>query len=448
MTDPDIEPSPPIVTLEPPKLEYYVAPAHPASGGGGDDDEEASEDGKPLIWQDLKYIDIDDTIAGEGVQLVGYRVYCRCYQMEITTDGDTGEVISKIKIQLPYTITESSLTISSPEPPLFINQVDPPEEPTTLFAPAIRSYGAGEWAVGGILDMSTYDYYRVFDEAVVSWLPRAASLEQQYIEPGEHGFHYPYEPEVDHDRPRPKYPMDTISAWVPDEREFIDVQYSLSVTGAPYGNGSAGILHTVFQDMDNMVQKLRRVLDRCYFTHGLYHNGLYFNEANRNYNVRGEIRGIPVEIFDADENLVRTESYNDRGELLSFVREPIYPLRGELIPIVANGELVAVSIRDAGGFYPKNFMLKFRDMDFLTVDAEAPIARAIVAPIEERNGRLVGGQITSVEIIKPGTGIRRIGRIGRGNRDLTNTRYDYNEGFSNTRPLEPTIPIEERTPND
>ena len=112
-------------------------------------------------------------------------------------------------------------------------------------------------------------------------------------------------------------------------------------------------------------------------------------------------------------------------------------------------------------------MLKFRDMDWYTEAGEAPIARAIVSPVERgdpvevpvtlpdgtiqmqmRAGRLSGGNITEIEIIKPGEGIRRIGRVGMGNTDLTNTRYDYDEGFMNTRDLDPRVPIEKRKKDD
>ena len=461
MTGTPIIPLPPL--LLPPELEYIVVPASPKSGGG----ETPSEKGLPLIWQDLKYIDIEDTIAGEGVQLMGHVVMCRMYQILITYDADGNEI--RTKTYVPYELTQSELTISSPEPPLFIGQIDPPEEPLTLFGAELRSYAAGEWAVAGIRDLSTYDYYRVFDQAEVSWLPRASTLEQDYIVPGEHGFHYPYEPELDESRPRPKYPMDTISAWVPDPRESVEVTYTLVTNGE-----SVSISHTVYQDMDNMTEKLKRVLNRCYFTHGLYHNGLYFNEADRNYNINGVIRGNPVEIYDVDDNLVRTESFNADEELISLVREPIYPLRGELITTVDRnedsetfGQLLNVQIRNPGALYPKNFMLKFRDMDWYTEAGEAPIARAIVSPVERgepveipvtlpdgtiqmqmRAGRLSGGVITEIQIINPGAGIRRIGRVGMGNTDLTNTRYDYDEGFMNTRDLEPKVPIEERKKDD
>ena len=461
MTETPIVPIPP--TILPPALEYKVVPAGAGSGGG----EIPSDNGTPLIFQDLRYIDIEDSIAGEGVQLMGHVVMCRMYQLTIITDLEGNE--TKIKTYPPYEITQSELTIASPESPLFINQIDPPEENTTLYGAELRSYAGGEWAVAGIRDMSTYDYYRVFDQAEVSWLPRASTLEQDYIVPGEHGFHYPYEPEVDHDRPRPKYPMDTISAWVPDPRESVDVIYTLVTNGE-----SVSITHPVFQDMDNMTEKLKRVLDRCYFTHGLYHNGLYFNEADRNYNINGVIRGNPVEIYDVDDNLVRTESFNADEELISLVREPIYPFRGELITTVDRdedsetfGQLLNVEIRNPGALYPKNFILKFRDMDWYTEAGEAPIARAIVSPVERgdpvevpvtlpdgtiqmqmRAGRLSGGNITEIEIIKPGEGIRRIGRVGMGNTDLTNTRYDYDEGFMNTRDLDPRVPIEKRKKDD
>lgn len=459
---------PPAPILEPPEFEYKVVPEAELPEG---ESESESEKGLPLIWEDLKYIDIEDTIAGEGVQLVGYRVYCRCYQIQITETPD-GEII-RTKVQVPYTITDSTLVIVDPESPLFINQIDPPATPpeeTTLFGFTPGDYLAGVWAEGGIRDLSTYDYYRVFDEAQVSWLPRASSIEQQYISPKKQGLHYPYEPALDENRPRPKYTMDTISSWLPDERELVKVTFGLTTNATSVGytlSEQVAITQTVFQDMGNMVGKLKKVLNRCYFTHGLYHNGLYFNESSRNYNVQGRVRTTAVPIYDVDDFLVRTDSFNDDGDLTSTVREPIYPLLGELEPVIENGELVRVDIINPGLFYPKNFVLKFRDVNWFTADGEVPMARAVVAPMERgepvevevpqpdgsvslemREGRLTGGQITEVEIIKPGSQIRKIGSVAMGNRDLSNNVYDYKDGFSNTRSMEPSIPVEERTPND
>ena len=138
-------------------MEYAIAPAGPGSGG-------PSNNGLPLIWKDLRYIDMED----EGFPLVGHVVMCRMYQTSIVNEIRT-------KVYVPYELTQSELSITSPEGPLFINQIDPPEEPTTLFGAELRTYAAGEWAVAGIRDNSIYDYYRVFDQAEVTWLPPAVT---------------------------------------------------------------------------------------------------------------------------------------------------------------------------------------------------------------------------------------------------------------------------------
>jgi hypothetical protein len=268
--------------------------------------------------------------------------------------------------------------------------------------------------------------------------------------------------------------MDTISSWLPDERESVDVNYNLFVNGSPFSNSGVTIRHPVYQDMNNFKEKLRKVLNRCYFTHGLYHNSLYLNEADRNYDERGVIRGNPFEVYDVDDFLVRTESYNDDNELISVVREPVYPLEAALRPVVDTdeesdtyGQLIMVRIINPGQFYPKNFILKFRNTSWLTDGGETPIARAIVSPIvreepeevpitlpngttqlQMREGKLTGGEILEVEIINPGSGMRSIGNVDYKTTSLRNTRYDYNEGFMNTRELDPIIPIEERTEDD
>ena len=68
--------------------------------------------------------------------------------------------------------------------------------------------------------------------------------------------------------------------------------------------------------------------------------------------------------------------------------------------------------------------------------------------LQMREGKLTGGEIIEIEIINPGSGMRRIEQIDMKTTSLSNTRYEYNEGFMNTRNLDPIIPIEKRTKDD
>ena len=120
-------------------------------------------------------------------------------------------------------------------------------------------------------EMSGYIYPLVFDEAIFSYIQRLAGpfLEDTYvIEPAITGLWYPTEPLDPEAQPYPIYPMDAVPAFVPDERETIDVSYSLNVIGA-LGSGSISWKQTCIAPNRPWKKMLKALIQQCYYTHGV-----------------------------------------------------------------------------------------------------------------------------------------------------------------------------------
>ena len=116
--------------------------------------------------------------------------------------------------------------------------------------------------------VSGYNYVLVFDQAIFEYIQRLAGpfTEQiRLIEPAITGEWFPSEP-WDPEANPPIYPIDTIPAFVPDERETVDVSYSLSVTTAT-GSGSISITQTCIAPTRDWGKMLKALLNRCYYTH-------------------------------------------------------------------------------------------------------------------------------------------------------------------------------------
>ena len=149
----------------------------------------------------------------------------------------------------------------------------------------------------------------------------------------------PVDPQ-DEDPVYPKYPMDALSAYLPDMRESIDLTYTITTTyeadmwgGDPFlgiapvppqaGTESATINHTCTQDVtDNFGPKLKAALNNCYFTNKYYHVSLYRTLEEPVYDDKGN----PV-------RQVREPEYMDKTLVNTVYDYGIRPVNGPFIPI-------------------------------------------------------------------------------------------------------------------
>jgi hypothetical protein len=118
--------------------------------------------------------------------------------------------------------------------------------------------------------VSGYNYVLVFDQSIFEYIQRLAGpfAEQvRLVEPVITGEWFPSEP-WDPENDPPIYPIDTIPAFVPDERETVDVDYSLSVATS-VGSGSITIKQTCIAPTRDWAKMLKALLNRCYYTHAI-----------------------------------------------------------------------------------------------------------------------------------------------------------------------------------
>jgi hypothetical protein len=270
-------------------------------------------------------------------ELVGYRVEVRYYvRVTETTSYDDPEMEDTVTIRHYYPnfrVTEMTFEKTSPGREVFVN-----EDGTQTFPSPPGAYGLNAPAIAGITDGSEYSYFKVFDDAVVSWLPRCGTINEEYVEDEP----VPVDPQDDNDR-FPKYPMDALSAYLPDMREAIDLTYTITTTyeadgwggeilsGVPpvppqSGTESANINHTCTQDVDdNFGPKLKAALNNCYFTNKYYHVSLHEDDHPRLYDDEGEL-------IDDDVDLKEPE-YDEYTLVNTVYDYGIRPVNGPFIPI-------------------------------------------------------------------------------------------------------------------
>ena len=257
-----------------------------------EDDDEDTDPPYP-VWNDVKLDVIGDPPNYDNGQplLNGYRYSFRYYELEDDTDNP-GEFI---KTNKQWTLIDQTITrVQPPRNPFITNdggEIFPIPSPQTGTL-------IGQ---GGIRDGSQYGYLQVFDEAELSWLPRCSTFLQEPVndvlfEMGRHDGSLPY----------PYYPMDSVNSVVTDEREFVDVIYRVrttySVQGENNPNGTPierthtiNIHQTCEQDPEITEEKMNAILDKCYFTHGFYHDQLYEVDAAPNYSSDGISIGPVIE---------------------------------------------------------------------------------------------------------------------------------------------------------
>lgn len=253
-------------------------------------------------------------ILDEATELNGFR-----YSMRYWVSFETETGVSYTYGQ--WELISQTIEVIDPEPPLFTtNNGD------ELF-PMLPGPGSTS-NKGGIKNGTMYDYLSVFDQAELSWLPRASTIEQPFIDQR----YVPPVDEIDNRLPDPQFSMDTISAFVPDERLEVPVTYRVKTTfrapeftviPAIYNpdentwsdpeldinennlvtrNYTFIITQVCFQDLSDITKKLKKVLNACYFTHGYYHVQLYDMKAAPNYDDDANVIGPVIQpLYEKDE---------------------------------------------------------------------------------------------------------------------------------------------------
>ena len=258
----------------------------------------------PLTWSSVTFNNLPDPIA-----INGFNVAVRYYIETQTTNGVTGDV-SVSRVYPGWTLIEQSIVQFEPNHSVFVN---PDEE--NLWWATPEQVANNSIAVAGVQDGKEYSYTAVFDQSNIQYLPRCSPNGQQFISQPQR---IPSDPD--------EFPIDTICAFLPDEREEVNVRYRL-VTRYNVGAGEISdtviITHPCLQDIGDIKGKLKAVLNKCYFTHGKYHNQLYdLNQQS---------------LYDEKGNLVRSEElrepeYNG-NELINTVSDFTLPRQtGQKIP--------------------------------------------------------------------------------------------------------------------
>ena len=118
--------------------------------------------------------------------------------------------------------------------------------------------------------VSGYIYPLVFDRANFKYIPRLSGGTQSTYE-GEVDITttgwFPTEP---YDVDRNIYPMDSITKFKPDDREFRTITYTVSIV-TDIVSGTATVIQDVYQPTSSWGGLLDQLLQICYFTNGIYH---------------------------------------------------------------------------------------------------------------------------------------------------------------------------------
>jgi hypothetical protein len=137
----------------------------------------------------------------------------------------------------------------------------------------------------GIVNGTGYIYVKTFDETEFFYLPAFSGdgVKEDFTGEIEVEKDFPYEP---YNPDKHIYPMDTITRFRPDERESVTITYTIktdykiSAAVGPQGIGGPAVSGTLTNTMTQVVTQehhkdwgpqLEALLDRCYFTAGIYH---------------------------------------------------------------------------------------------------------------------------------------------------------------------------------
>ena len=248
--------------------------------------EEGEEETTPPYTPTWNSVQLD--ISGGEPSLDGYR-YQMQYWESVAGAPDPEGNITYTKIYPTWNIVSQTITKSSPSRQVFFTDTGNETFPTP------PENGISLSSVGGITDGTKYSYLLVFDQAEVEWLPRCSTYSQPFITKGT-----PPDTVIDPSLPSPKYPMDSLGAFVPDPRESVTISYTVETVYSLVENGPSFshtfvIKQTCTQNPELSADKLDAMLNKCYFTHGFYHVQLYDVDAPPNYDEFGNAIGEVIE---------------------------------------------------------------------------------------------------------------------------------------------------------
>lgn len=269
--------------------------------------------GSELAWNSIHFNNV-----GDGEKLSGYSVGIRWFVTRTDpTDIDTFDPNTDVdepttRREYPgFVLVSMELTVDD------INRFTT-KTGDELFDGREKLYGVNEEALSGIIDGTRYSYAGVFDKADIGFYPRLATNDATPVY-GKPIPSDPYEP----DSNPPKYPIDGLTSFLPDDRSSVTVNYKLEVTIKPVGNNrtiteTVNITHEVTQSdpaTTDWSDEMKAYQDRSYFGNGLIHSGLYPPNHPKVYNDDGEIVG-DINEPTTMEQLTRS-SYPVDGETLN-----------------------------------------------------------------------------------------------------------------------------------
>ena len=132
--------------------------------------------------------------------------------------------------------------------------------------------------------MSGYSYLDVFDRAEMMYVERCShQMMDDYV--GEISIQRegyfpttPLDPSFTwQGRPNPLYPMDSVTKFIPDDREYRNITYTVGFTATfealaaqQWVSETITVHQKVLAPQENWPNLLEALLDTCYFTHGWY----------------------------------------------------------------------------------------------------------------------------------------------------------------------------------
>lgn len=269
-TTPPVPPLPIITT----GIEYNITP------GSGIVDSPPDDSGS---WASVTFNDLPNSIVLNGFR-VGARPFTETCNPQMNIDGtpvldlEGEQIYVCTRSYSSWEILEQTLVKTSPSRQVFGSDLG-----TELFATEPRVYAAGEYTSAGITDGTEYEYTRVFDQADISYWPRASTDNQPIIE------NPTTLPSGDDE-----YLIDTLTSFVPDPRESVTITYVLTTRYrkndmSPELTDTLTITQNVLQNIEDVGDKIQAYLKRSYFTDGKYHMQLHDPEAQDLYDSGGEL---------------------------------------------------------------------------------------------------------------------------------------------------------------
>jgi hypothetical protein len=118
--------------------------------------------------------------------------------------------------------------------------------------------------------VSGYIYPLVFDRCNFKYVPRMSGGTQDTYGGEIDIIQTGWFPQQPYDADNNIYPMDSVTKFRPDDREFRTITYTVSLTTS-IASGIATVMQDVYQPTYNWGQLLTQLLETCYFTNGIYH---------------------------------------------------------------------------------------------------------------------------------------------------------------------------------